>query len=95
MQSEPGKLILGAYGSLAFPLAAAFITLQVFVPTFYAESTGLSLTTIGVVMLIAKLCDTVTDPIVGYLSDATPTSWRRRKLYVVIATPLILSLIHI
>ncbi len=90
MHSEPGKIVLAAYGSLAFPLAAAFIALQVFVPTFYAESTGLSLTAIGVVMLIAKLCDTVTDPIVGYLSDATPTSWRRRKLYVVLATPLII-----
>jgi len=90
MHSEPGKLVLAAYGSLAFPLAAAFIALQVFVPTFYAETTGLSLTAIGVVMLIAKLCDTVTDPIVGYLSDLTPTSWRRRKLYIVIATPLII-----
>ena len=90
MHSEPGKLVLGAYGSLAFPLAAAFIALQLFVPTFYAETTGLSLTAIGVVMLIAKLCDTVTDPIVGYLSDRTPTSWGRRKLYVVIATPLII-----
>jgi Na+/melibiose symporter-like transporter len=90
MHREPGKSIFAAYGSLAFPLAAAFIALQVFVPTFYAESTGLSLTAIGVVMLIAKLCDTVTDPIVGYLSDVTPTSWRRRKLYVVLATPLII-----
>jgi len=90
MHSEPGKLVLAAYGSLAFPLAAAFIALQVFVPTFYAETTGLSLTAIGVVMLIAKLCDTVTDPVVGYLSDVTPTRWRRRKLYVVMATPLII-----
>lgn len=90
MHCEPGKSVLAAYGSLAFPLAAAFIALQVFVPTFYAESTGLSLTAIGVVMLIAKLCDTVTDPIVGYLSDLTPTRWRRRKLYVVLATPLII-----
>jgi len=90
MHSEPGKIVLAAYGSLAFPLAAAFIALQVFVPTFYAETTGLSLTAIGIVMLIAKLCDTVTDPIVGYLSDTTPTRWRRRKLYVVTATPLII-----
>lgn len=90
MHREPGKSVLAAYGSLAFPLAAAFIALQVFVPTFYAESTGLSLTAIGIVMLIAKLCDTVTDPIVGYLSDLTPTRWRRRKLYVVLATPLII-----
>lgn len=89
MQNNPSKTIIAAYGSLAFPLAAAFIALQVFIPTFYAESTGLSLTSVGIVLLIARLCDTVTDPLVGFLSDKTPTRWRRRKLYVVIATPLI------
>ncbi len=89
MQNNPSRTTLAAYGSLAFPLAAAFIALQVFVPTFYAESTGLSLTAIGVVLLIARLCDTVTDPIVGYMSDLTPTRWQRRKLFVVLAAPLI------
>jgi len=74
---------------MAFPLAAAFIALQVFIPTYYAESTGLSLSAIGIVLLIARLCDTVTDPIVGYLSDRTPISLQRRKLFVVLATPLI------
>lgn len=89
MQDNLSRITIAAYGSLAFPLAAAFIALQVFVPTFYAESTGLSLTSIGIILLVARLCDTVTDPIVGYLSDRTPTAWRRRKLFVVIATPLI------
>ncbi len=89
MQSNPSRTTIAAYGSLAFPLAAAFIALQVFIPTFYAESTSLSLTSVGIVLLVARLCDTITDPIVGYLSDITPTSWRRRKLFVVIATPLI------
>ncbi len=89
MQDNLSRLALVAYGSLAFPLAAAFIALQVFVPTFYAESTGLSLTSIGIILLIARLCDTVTDPVVGYMSDRTPTRWRRRKLFVVVATPLI------
>lgn len=89
MQDKPTRLTTAAYGSLAFPLAAAFIALQVFVPTFYAESTGLTLTNIGIILLIARLCDTITDPIVGYLSDRTPTAWRRRKLFVVLATPLI------
>ncbi len=81
--------IKAAYGSLGFPLAAAFIALQVFIPTFYAESTGLSLTTVGLVLLVARLCDTVTDPIVGYLSDKTPTHWQRRKIFVTVASPLI------
>jgi len=89
MQNSPSRITIAAYGSLAFPLAAAFIALQIFVPTYYAQATGLSLTSIGIVLLIARLCDTVTDPIVGYWSDITPTAWGRRKIFVVVATPLI------
>jgi len=77
--------VLCAYGSLAFPLAAAFIALQVIVPTYYAENTQLSLSVIGVVLLIARLCDMVTDPIVGYLSDRSKSRWGRRKVFVVAA----------
>ncbi len=78
-----------AYGSLAFPLAAAFIALQVIVPTFYAQSTGLSLTAIGGILLVARLFDMITDPLVGYWSDQSRNRFGRRKLFVVVAAPLI------
>jgi len=80
---------LAAYGSLAFPLAAAFIALQVIVPTFYAQSTALSLSAVGGLMLVARLCDTITDPIVGYCSDNNNSRFGRRKIFVVVAAPLI------
>lgn len=78
-----------AYGSLAFPLAAAFIALQVIVPTFYAQSTDLSLTAIGGIFLVARLFDMITDPLVGYWSDQSQHRFGRRKLFVVVAAPLI------
>jgi len=87
-----GKLapgLLAAYGSLAFPLAAAFIALQVIVPTYYAQSTALSLSAVGGLLLIARLCDTITDPIVGYWSDQSTNRYGRRKVFVVAASPLI------
>lgn len=87
--SGPGWAVLSAYGSLAFPLAAAFIALQVIVPTFYAQHTALSLSSIGGILLLARLCDTVTDPIVGYWSDNASNRFGRRKLFVVIAAPMI------
>lgn len=82
--------VLHTYGSVAFPLAAAFIALQVIIPTFYAETTGLSLTTIGLVLLAARLWDLFTDPIVGTLSDLTPARFGKRKAWMVMATPLIM-----
>ena len=80
---------LSAYGFLSFPLAAAFITLQVIIPTHYAGVTALSLSTIGGIILLARLWDTITDPIVGLLSDRTPQHWSRRKLWIYVSIPLI------
>ncbi|MFK7830362.1 MAG: MFS transporter [Congregibacter sp.] len=88
-ETVPSLGVLSAYGSLAFPLAGAFIALQVIVPTFYAQAMGLSLTSIGAILLAARLWDLFTDPIVGYLSDRTPARWGRRKLWVVGSAPLI------
>lgn len=82
----PGS-VLASYAAPALPLAAAFLSLQVFVPNLYATITGYSLTTIGLVLLLARLWDTVTDPLVGYLSDITPVQWGRRKLMVALGTP--------
>ncbi|TQV75854.1 MFS transporter [Denitrobaculum tricleocarpae] len=81
--------IMAGYGFLAFPLAATVLSLQVFLPTYYAQATGLSLTMIGGVLLIARLWDTITDPIVGYLSEKTPARLGRRRLWVLIGSPLI------
>ncbi|WOJ97193.1 MFS transporter [Congregibacter brevis] len=85
----PSLAVLIAYGSLAFPLAGAFIALQVIVPTYYAQSLGLSLSAIGGILLAARLWDLFTDPVVGYLSDKTPAAWGRRKAWVVASAPLI------
>ena len=81
--------ILHSYAAVAFPLAAAFIALQVIVPTFYAETTGLSLTTIGLVLLAARMWDLFTDPIVGTLSDMTPARFGKRKAWMVMSVPVI------
>lgn len=78
-----------AYGSLSFPLAAAFITLQVIVPTHYAGAVGISLSTTGLVLVLARLWDMFTDPVVGYLSDRTPPAWGKRRFWVLLGGPVI------
>jgi len=78
-----------SYSSLAFPLAAAFIVMQILIPTHYAEATGLSMTTIGIVLLIARLFDMLSDPVVGWLSDRTALATGKRKTWIVAASPLL------
>jgi Na+/melibiose symporter-like transporter len=80
---------LAAYGSLSLPMAAGFLALQVIVPTFYAQVLGLSLSAVGAILLVARLWDMITDPLVGFLSDRTPARWGRRKVWVIASAPLI------
>lgn len=81
--------VIMSYGGLGFPLAAAFLALQVIIPTFYAQVTGMSLSVVGFVLLAARLWDTFTDPVIGHFSDRTPQRFGRRKIWVIVSAPLI------
>ena len=81
--------ILAAYAAPALPLAALYFPVFVFLSEFYAAERGLSLTAIGAVMIGVRLFDAVSDPVIGVLSDATPARLRRRKLWLVLALPVI------
>jgi len=58
-----------AYGVLGLPLAFAGLPLYVHVPQFYAQNLGVNLAVLGSLLLVLRLCDAVTDPLIGYLSD--------------------------
>lgn len=62
------------------------IPAYVYLPTFYAETVGLGLTTVGAVLLVARTLDVVTDPLVGILSDRWRLRWGRRKPWIVVGS---------
>lgn len=68
-------------GIMGYPLVAL-------VPPFYAASVGISLSTIGVVILVSRMFDGVTDLLIGYLSDHTKSPIGRRKPWLVVGAPL-------
>ena len=79
----PGLLALVAYSLPAVPLAAIALPLYVIVPTFYADNLGISLATIGTVLLLIRLFDAASDPVIGWLSDrVSPRSGRRRTVFL-------------
>ncbi|WP_051068452.1 MFS transporter [Thioalkalivibrio sp. ALJ7] len=82
---------LFAYGGLGLPLAILGLPLYVFLPAHYAEHTGLSVTLVGVLLLLARLLDVITDPLVGYLSDRIPGAWRRRAVLLAGVPVLLVS----
>lgn len=59
-------------------------------PGFLALTVGISAYWISVIVLVARIWDAITDPIMGYISDHTQSRWGKRRIYLIIASPLIL-----
>ncbi len=53
------------------------------IPSIYAKYFGLDLAMIGSILLLARIFDVITDPLIGYLSDNTKTSIGRRKPWII------------
>ncbi len=73
-----------AYGALGLPLAFAALPLYVHVPRLYA-GLGLSLATVGGVLLAARLVDAITDPIIGWSLDRLSG----RRQWIAVALPVL------
>lgn len=80
-----------AYGLLGLPLAFAALPLFVVLPHFYATSLGLPLATVGALLLLVRLIDAGTEPLLGRLSDLLYGRTARAVLCVAAASALLLG----
>ncbi len=58
-------------------------------PGFLAMAVGLSPYWISVVMLVARVWDAFSDPIMGKISDGTTSRFGKRRIYLIVASPLV------
>lgn len=58
------------YGALGLPLAFLALPLYVVLPSHYAAHHGVSLATLGIVLLATRAIDAVFDPFIGQAADA-------------------------
>jgi GPH family glycoside/pentoside/hexuronide:cation symporter len=80
------KVVFG-FGEAAISIKNA--SLGQFLLFFYADVVKLAPGLVGAAMAISRLWDAVTDPVMGYLSDTTRSSWGRRRPFVIgAAVPL-------
>lgn len=86
------KRVLFYYGAMGFPLAMLGIPVYLYLPQFYADNFGLSLSAIGLALLAARLFDVVTDPLIGWLSDYFEARFSRAKQILAGLVMLILAL---
>ncbi len=85
---------LAVYGLPGLPLAAVMLPLFVYLPTFYAEDLGLGFALVGSLLLLARLSDVVTDPLVGFLSDRFGWPLGRRRSWMLLGVPLLVFAAH-
>ena len=84
------KSTLMAYSGPAIPIAAMGIPIAIYIPPFYAQDMGLGLTVVGLVFMLARIWDVITDPVLGIVSDRFPTRWGRRRHWLVLSVPIML-----
>lgn len=87
---SPGGLLpprlLAAYGALGLPLAFIALPIYVHLPKLYADY-GLSLASVGAVLLAARLWDALIDPLIGRWGDSLAS----RRLPILLGLPLMIG----
>lgn len=76
------------YALPAMPLAALTLPLYILVPTFYSETLGLSLTSVGAALLFVRIIDAINDPLIGYGADKLRIGFGRRRTLFALSLPL-------
>ena len=84
------KKILFFYGLSEMPLSIASLPLIAFIPNYYVSDLGLDFVVVGLVMLLSRSFDAITDPLIGFLSDRTNTRWGRRRIWMFFSIPLLM-----
>lgn len=85
----PSTARLLAYSLPAVPLSALALPMTVIVPSAYAGELGVPIAAVGFALMVVRLFDAVTDPLVGYLSDRVGGRYRR-KFWFALGIPFIL-----
>lgn len=79
---------IAIYGSIGLPGAMFGYPIAIWIPPVYAGQLGLSLAAIGTMLMLARLTDIVTDPLIGMLSDKSRMALGRRKPFMLMGLPV-------
>ncbi len=94
---EPRRLsrrTLFYYGLADMPIQMAAVPVAAFVPNYYAQDLGISMAAVGLMLLLSRSFDAVTDPLIGWLSDRTNTRWGRRRVWMLASVPILMLAIY-
>ncbi|PLY09687.1 MAG: MFS transporter [Arcobacter sp.] len=78
------------YSLIALPLSIVGLPLYIYLPTYYATDVGINVTTVGLILFIARITDVFTDPFFGYLSDKSVEYFNSRKPIMIIGSLILI-----
>lgn len=76
------------FASPQLALATLGLPIVIYLPAYYAGPMGLGLAATGFIFMITRFWDVFTDGLLGWAVDRFPTRWGRRKVWMLISTPL-------
>lgn len=89
-----GKKTLFYYSLADLPVNMSLFPVLVFIPKFYSSDMGVALATGAAIILAVRILDVVTDPLFGFIADRVSTPWGRRRIWIALATPVMMVSIH-
>lgn len=85
----PRSVIL-IYGSIGLPLAIIGYPIAIWLIPHYAGAMNVSLAAVSTMLMLARITDVVTDPLIGETSDRYHTRFGRRKPWLLLGTPIMM-----
>ena len=81
---------LAIYALPSIPIAFLFLPVALLMPPFYASTMHVSLSAVGGFLLLSRGADVILDPLIGKWSDTARSRFGRRKLWMMIGTPILM-----
>lgn len=80
-------MLYGFGGGLGSNIPFTFVLM--FAPAFFTGVLKISPLSVGVLLLVPRLVDAFTDPVMGMVADRTNTKWGRYRPYMIFGAPLL------
>ncbi|MFQ3595942.1 MAG: MFS transporter [Sphingomonadaceae bacterium] len=87
-RSVPRGFRFFLFASPQLALATLGLPIVIYLPAYYAGPLGLGLVATGLIFMIARFWDVFTDGFLGWSVDRYPTRWGRRRIWMIVSTPL-------
>jgi Na+/melibiose symporter-like transporter len=72
------------FGLPEYAVYLASIPVVLYLPFVYSKDYGLSLTDVGLILMVGRISDVITDPLIGYFSDRTRSRFGKRKPWIAV-----------